>query len=210
VVNHPRGIRNNNEKLSILHFPDWIPKTMVSTSPKEILDFQKKLKAPVIVKPLDQKGGTGIFLIRSQGRAFKRRLAAATAGGTKALMAQAFINTKKKIEKRIFVLGGRILTLYEKRPKGREFRANLGLGATWHPSRVSPREKALVSELRPWLLRERLDCVGLDVLNGKLIEINVTCPAGITEARFLGLRPDPLAAWADFLEAFPRRRTHRL
>ena len=203
ILNHPAGIRNTNEKLSVLNFPKWIPKTLVSDSAESILDFQKRLRGPVIVKPLDQKGGRGIFLITPHQRDARHRLIKATRNGKKTLMAQQFINAKKKVEKRIVILNGKILALYEKRPRGKEFRANLALGGTWHPARASVPEKKLVRELRPYLLKQGLYFVGIDVLNGKLLEINVTCPAGVTEARFLRQRPDPLAAWADFLEAFP-------
>ena len=45
----------------------------------------------------------------------------------------------------------------------------------------------------------------LDVLNEKLIEMNVTCPAGICEAKVLYPQRALVEAWADFLEDFARR-----
>lgn len=205
VINHPRGIRNTNEKLGILNFPHWIPETMVSASPERILDFQNKLGVPVIVKPLDQKGGRGVFLLPKERRAGLKKLVRATLHGKKTLMAQRFIDAEKKVEKRIILLNGKLLTLYEKKPRPREFRANLGLGGTFHPAEASTQEKKLIRDLRPYLLQEGLSFVGIDVLNDKLIEINVTCPAGVTEAKFLYPALGLLEAWASFLEDFQRQ-----
>ncbi len=210
ILNHPAGIRNANEKLSILHFPKWTPKTLVSSSAEQILDFQKKTAGAVIIKPLDQKGGKGIFLLQQKDRSAGHKLIKATRGGRKTLMAQQFIGAKKKTEKRIVILNGEIFTLYEKRPQGKEFRGNLDLGATFHDSQATPREKKLVRELRPYLLKNGLYFAGIDVLNEKLIEINVTCPAGVTEAKFLYPKRALLESWAAFLEDFPHPRARAL
>ena len=119
VMNDPAGIRNNNEKLSILNFPEWIPKTIVTSSPAEILQFQKRLKRTVIVKPMDQKGGRGIFLIHSASPSARARLLKATHRGRETLMAKEFIQSGKKIEKRIVLLCGKVLAVYEKGRKER-------------------------------------------------------------------------------------------
>jgi len=39
VVNHPRGIRNSNEKLSSLHFSHLCPETIITNSAKRIIEL---------------------------------------------------------------------------------------------------------------------------------------------------------------------------
>jgi glutathione synthase len=123
-------------------------------------------------------------------------------------MVQEFIPVKKHGEKRIVILNGEFLAAYEKRARGREFRANLGLGATFHNTRLSIQEKKLLAVLRPFLIKRGLYFAGVDVLEGKLIEINVTSPAGVTETKFLNPKSRPVEAWADFLEELVLQR-HR-
>ena len=156
IANDPRGIRNTNEKLSILNFPEWIPKTFVSSSPQGILEFQKRCRRPIVVKPLDQKGGHGIFLLPLRSSNAVSRLIRATKRGAQTLMAQEFIRAKRQGEKRIILLNGKVLTVYEKKSKPHEFRANLGLGARWMPASLSAREKKLVRAVKPYLIREKL------------------------------------------------------
>lgn len=210
IVNHPAGIRNTNEKLSILNFPKWIPKTIVSSKPEDILHFQKTLRKPVVVKPLDQKGGRGVFILPKNSKDALRRLNRASKKGQENLMAQEFIKTKKLGEKRIVILNGKVLAAYLKRPKGKEFRANLDLGASFHWAPLNSNEKKLIAALKPYLLKNGLYFVGIDVLENKLIEINVTSPAGVTEAVHLKPELRLVEAWADFLEAFSRRAHRRV
>lgn len=199
-VNHPKGIRKNNEKLAILNFPRWIPKSFVSNSPEKILHFQKRIKKSVVVKPLNQKGGKGIFILPLNRSNNLSRLRRATQRGTIEVMAQEFLKVKSG-EKRIVLLNGDLLCVYEKRAK-RDFRANLSLGASFHRTTLLPKEKKLCRELKPFLRKQGLFFVGLDVLDGKLIEINGTSPAGVTEAMHLWPGSRFVEVWADFLEDF--------
>lgn len=208
VINHPRGIRETNEKLAILNFPKWIPKTMVTSSFEAILQFQKKIKKPIVIKPLDQKGGKGVFKIQGDSPHSRYRVLRALSSGRKKLMVQEFVPSRTG-EKRIVLMHGNVFCLYEKRPRGKEFRANLSLGATFHKALLTRREKALCRDLKPFLLKHGLEFVGIDVLNGKLIEINVTSPAGVTEAIILEPKRALLESWADFLEDFSAKFRER-
>lgn len=199
VQNSPRGIRNTNEKLSVLHFPKWAPETVVSNCPEVLAAYQKRRKKPVVIKPLDNKAGQGVFLLKNTGPKEMARLKRATLNGRKTLMAQEFIPLNRSPEKRIAVLNGNVLGAFEKHAKKGEFRANLSLGASFRKTKLTAREKKMVSDLKPYLLKNGLWFAGLDTRNEKLIELNVTSPAGIPEIKFLNPELDPVKAWADFL-----------
>ncbi len=207
VSNNPLGIRNTNEKMGILHFPKWIPKTFISSTPELIMNFQKNLAGPVVIKPLDMKGGEGIFLLTSTGLKAKKKLLKASEGGTKPLQAQQFLQSKTfRGDKRILLLNGRLLTSYEKVPKPGEFRANLSLGAITRACGVTRREKRLIDSIRPYIQKQGLHLAGIDVMQERLIEINVTCPSGLVDARLLYPELEPVKAWADFLELKERQQ----
>ena len=203
VINHPRGIRETNEKFSILEFPRWIPETLVSSNPAQIILFQKEIKDALVIKPLDKKGGEGVFLLHKNEPANWLKLQKAMQKGKKFLIAQRFLpNTGSPGEKRILILDGKFAGAYEKRSAPGDFRANLALpGSTFHPASLTKREKKLTSEVGAFLLKRGLYFAGLDVLNEKLIEINVTSPAGICEVMSLRPKARLVQKVADFLES---------
>ena len=51
-----------------LHFADLMPATRVTSSIVELLEFLVKLGGEMIVKPLDGRGGEGIFHVHQQDR----------------------------------------------------------------------------------------------------------------------------------------------
>ena len=182
VINHPRGIRNANEKLFGLNFRRWAPATLVSSDADEILSFQRKIRSDLVVKPLYEKGGKGVFLLLRKGGRARPRLKQATRQGKDPVVAQKFIPVPKgQGDKRILLWRGNILGAFERIPRAGEFRSNLSLGGRFAACGITKVEKALVRDLKPVLLREGLHFVGIDVRAGKLIEVNVTSPAGLVE-----------------------------
>ena len=208
VMNHPRGVRDANEKLAILNFPDWIPDTCIAQTPEMIGTFQRRIKDDIVLKPLHSKGGEGVALIRYRQKSKKTPNLLRyfkTFGPT--VMAQRFISGPEVTgDKRIMMLNGEFLCAYEKQFRKGEFRANLSLGGTWHPTRLTPLEKKMLGDLRPYLLSKGLYLAGLDVMQNKLLEINVTSPAGISESQKIYPGSHPVRLWADFVESLARRR----
>jgi len=186
VINHPRGIRDANEKLFGLRFLRWSPPTIVSADSREILAFQKKIHSPLVVKPLYQKGGEGVFLLKQRGNGKRHLLQKATRRGTGTVVAQKFIAVPKGAgDKRILIWRGQILGAFERIPRAGEFRSNLSLGGRFLKCPITKPEQSLVRAIRPALLKEGLLFVGIDVRGGKLIEVNVTSPAGLVELDLL-------------------------
>ncbi len=205
MVNHPRGIRNINEKLAILNFPSLIPETLVASSVSKILEFQRRLKIDLVLKPLNLMGGKNIVRVKYGSRKVQSILRKTTQNEKEYIMAQRFLETgtsAKGKDKRILLVNGEVLTAFEKRPPKGDFRSNLSLGGTAHPTDLTPTERKLVKTLKPYLMREGLFFAGVDILCEKLIEINVTCPSGLSDATGLYPRRGLGAEWADALEKF--------
>jgi glutathione synthase len=66
VFNRASGLREANEKLFILRFPDLMPETFVSSDPAQLLGCCHKVGGDIVVKLLDGAGGMG--LSHHQGR----------------------------------------------------------------------------------------------------------------------------------------------
>ena len=199
ILNDPDGIALLNEKLGILMFPELITDTLVTNRAEEARAFAGRLRTEVVIKPLNQKGGTGIFKMHSKDAGFHAKLYAATTGDTQKIMVQRLIPHRLKGDKRILLLNGEIIGAFLRRPARREFRANLGLGGSMHRTRVEKRDERIVAETAPLFAHHGLYFVGLDIIDGRLSEINVTSPSGIPELRQLyGTRVEKKVA--DFIE----------
>ena len=200
ISNDPRGIRNANEKIASYFFRSFMPKTLVSSSSEMILNFSRSLNRPVVIKPLNRKGGEGMFLLNFKIKKHRDRLEQATARGKIAIVAQELLKPKNPGDKRIFLINGRPVAAYERRPRSGDFRSNLARGGSLHPAVLTDQDRRLCLKLSPFLKKEGLHFSGIDVMAGKLLEINVTCPGGYPEAIQLYPKARLLERWADFLE----------
>jgi glutathione synthase len=81
LVNDPRGLRDANEKLYIFNFPSLIPPTRVTQSLTRLRDFLDAQGGQMIVKPLDQFGGGGVFHVRRDDRNTNSILESVSNGG---------------------------------------------------------------------------------------------------------------------------------
>jgi glutathione synthase len=181
VLNRPDTIIWANEKLYALQFPELMPETRVSRLIPELVDFLAKLGGEMIVKPLGGKGGEGIFHVRHDDRNLFSILEQSTSFGARWAMAQRYLPEIRKGDKRILLLEGEPLGALLRVPAEGETRANLHVGGTPVRSALDERDRAIVEALRPRLLRDGLFFVGIDVIGGRLTEVNVTSPTGVQE-----------------------------
>ncbi|NCV93187.1 MAG: glutathione synthase, partial [Synechococcaceae bacterium WB7_3xG_012] len=66
-----------------------------------------------------------------------------------------------------------------------EFRSNLAVGGSPQATELTERERQICAELTTSLRAEGLFFVGIDVIDGRLSEINVTSPTGVREVERL-------------------------
>src|SRR5215470_1971321 len=67
-VNSPAGLRDANEKLWALNFPELTPETLVSRNLAELRAFVDESPHGAIVKPVDGFGGRGVVLLQKGDR----------------------------------------------------------------------------------------------------------------------------------------------
>jgi glutathione synthase len=199
VMNHPRGLREANEKLYALRFPEQIPQTLVSSDIPQLKRFLADLGGEMIVKPLDSSGGSGVFYLNTQDRNTNSILEVATDNGRKLIMAQRYLPEIRQGDKRIIVLNGEPLGAVLRVPIESETRGNIHVGGQCMRTEITERDKEICDALAPLLRQDGLYFVGLDVIGDYLTEVNVTSPTGIQEINSLnGVRLESQVI--DFIE----------
>jgi len=180
VVNKPSSLRDANEKLFALNFPELIPKTLVSSNNEKLSVFIND-NVDVVVKPLDGMGGTNIFKLK-KGDDNEELLLKLTNNGQRYIMAQEFLPEIKHGDKRILLINGKPVDYALARmPAEGNFKGNLAAGAIGVGQPLSERDRFLCKQIAPTLIEKELIFVGLDVIGDYITEINVTSPTCIRE-----------------------------
>jgi glutathione synthase len=164
VVNSPRGLREANEKLYAHHFPEIVPPTIMTSHKDEILRFVSDVGGKAVIKPIDGHGGEGVFLLSQGDNNVNALIEAVTHLGRRNAIVQALIPE-----------------IYDEGDSKGDIRSNVHVGGSAAPAEISDADRKIIATIRPRLLADQLFFVGLDVIGGKLIEVNVTSPTLIQQ-----------------------------
>lgn len=179
VINDPAGVRRANEKLYALHFPELCPPTLVSADRALLRRFVDEHRE-VVFKPLSGHAGAGILFAQAGMRGLNALIEVATPNGTRTEV-QAYLPAATKGDKRILLLDGEPLGAVLRVHAPGEERNNLHLGGTAAQTTLDEDDLHIIRTVAPRLRKDGLSFVGLDVIGGKLTEVNVTSPTGIRE-----------------------------
>ena len=177
VVNDPFWVRSSPEKIVPLIFPELMPPTLVTRDRSAIEAFRARHK-DVVVKPLFGNAGAAVFRIKPDDGNLGALLDLFFATSREPLMIQAFVPGVFDGDKRIILIDGQPVGAINRVPKGNDIRSNLAVGGTAHPVELSQADLAICSAIGPLLKERGLMFVGIDVIAGRLTEINVTSPTG--------------------------------
>ena len=185
VLNRPAALRAWNEKLSALRWSHLMAPTLVATQVDALAAFTRE-HGEVVLKPLGGRAGQGVVFAAVGTPGLRALLELVTAQQTLPVMVQAFLPGVAAGDKRILLVDGEPLGAVNRVPSGGEFRSNLAVGGQPQATELSAAERAICAALAPALRAEGLFFVGIDVIDGRLSEINVTSPTGIREVERLG------------------------
>jgi len=185
VMNDIDGLRIANNKLYTSSFADpgnrFIPKTYVSKTPdylESVLDNSATNK--MIMKPLDSYGGSGVIMVEKQALTSFRSLVEFYISDNKNyVILQEYVEGADKGDVRVLMLNGEAIGAMKRVPAQGDVRSNVHAGGTVVKHTLNKTEKELCKIVGPKLVRDGLYFVGIDVINGKLIEVNVLSPGGI-------------------------------
>ncbi|HMG23995.1 MAG TPA: glutathione synthase [Kofleriaceae bacterium] len=179
LVNDPRGLRELNEHLAVLHFPQLTPPTIVTRSAARLREFQAAQGGAIVVKPVDGYGGLGIFVVRDGDPNASSILETSTGAGTRWTLAQRYLPEAVEGDKRIILTDGEPLGAVLRVPAVAEARGNLHVGGRAVKTAITPRDREIIAAVAPFLRSHGQIFVGLDVIGGMLTELNITSPTGV-------------------------------
>lgn len=180
VINRPQGLRNWNEKLAALFYPELAPTTLVTDKAAEIQAFMAE-HGRTTLKPIDGFGGKGIVFLRPGGENIDQLIEMVTHGGRHKVIVQRYVPEATKGDKRILLLNGEPLgAILRLHPEGKELN-NLDAGGTANPTELTDRDLHICRTLRAGLIAQGVYFCGIDILGDYLIEINVTSPTGLQQ-----------------------------
>ena len=180
ILNDPKSIRDNPEKLSMFNFKNIIPPTLISKNTEQCFNFQKKYKK-TIIKPLYGNGGEGISKLEGINDLLKRKILKLISRYKQPIVIQKYLKEIKEGDRRIILIDGEYVGSVARIPKKGSVTANFHTGGTAKKVGLVRRDKKICSILKPFLKKKKLFFTGVDVIGNYLTEINVTSPTGIQE-----------------------------
>lgn len=187
IMNDIDGLRIANNKLYTSSFDDptnkYIPVTHVSKTPSYLEGVLRESESgKMIMKPLDGFGGQGVILVEKHAQKSFHSLLEFyinSGKGENYVILQEYVEGADEGDVRIMMLNGEPIGAMKRVPAEGDLRSNVHAGGTVVKHTLTKTEKALCKLIGPKLVRDGLFFVGIDVINGKLIEVNVQSPGGI-------------------------------
>ena len=206
LVNNPRSLRNNPEKLLPLSFHEFVPDTLITEDHIMLKSFYQEHK-DIVLKPLYSYGGSDVVRVHSNVD-IKIVSELMIEKYNCPIIAQKFISNISN-DKRIILLDAEPIGVFKRKILcDSEIRTNLHVGSVPEIAMLSDRDLEICSAIKEKLLEEELVFAGIDILDGYLIEINVTSPCGILQINELYGVSLEKKCWDCFEEKFYMKRNN--
>ena len=138
-INSPAALRNLNEKLAALRWPEFCPQALAAADPERLWSFAERFER-IVVKPLDDCSGRGITFLRRADPETRDRLIElqATHGF---LMAQEYLSQVRRGDKRVYLVAGKPVGGVNRLPADDWSLANIHQGARCEATSLTPQEE---------------------------------------------------------------------
>ncbi|MFI3301287.1 MAG: hypothetical protein R3Y28_07710 [Candidatus Gastranaerophilales bacterium] len=176
IINEPSAVRDFNEKLHAIRFQEFMPENIVTASKFDIIDFLNT-HDEIVLKPLGACFGTGVMTLKKGDKNTSVIINSVTNNQTKLIMVQKYLPKAVHGDKRVLFLGEEVLDVcVQKLPSNDDFKFNEHCDSNIVRAELSEQEKNDFAKVARELNKLGVFLVGLDVIDGKIIEINVTSP----------------------------------
>ena len=182
ILNPPSLLRDWNEKLSALKFPDITPETHILRNNEQIFALLNQ-HPQLVLKPIDGFAGKGIeFIHRDDDKnATLETIDKVTHQQNHWIVVQPFIKEADLGDKRVLILNGEpIGAILRLHAEGQKLN-NLDAGGKALDTEITESDLKICQQIQPYLVENNVFFCGIDIIGDKLIEINVTSPTGLKE-----------------------------
>lgn len=176
VINSPRAIRDFNEKLHSVYFKELMSENIVTASLKEIEDFLA-INKQIVLKPLNRCFGSGVMFLYDGDPNTRTIINTMTNNETTLVMVQKFLSGVKNGDKRVLTFGDKVLPYcIKKLPTTDDFKFNTHNDSFICGAELTQEEMNNFTRVARQLNSMEIPMAGLDVIDGRIIEVNVTSP----------------------------------
>ena len=176
ILNDPNAIIDFNEKMHTCKFLDLMPENIVTCSKSDIIEFLNR-NEEIVLKPLNACFGAGVMTLKKGDKNTAVIINTMTKNQTQLIMVQKYIPKAKFGDKRVMFLGEEVLDVcVQKLPSNDDFKFNEHCDSNIIKAELTQSEKEKFLPVAKELTKLGLPLVGLDVIDEKIIEINVTSP----------------------------------
>ncbi|MFT4695951.1 MAG: glutathione synthase [Urechidicola sp.] len=190
ILNAVDGLRETNNKIYTAAYYDpkreLIPATHVSKNIDYLLRIiEESDNDKMILKPLDGYGGSGVIVIEKSAMHNIKSLLDFYINGkdgkSSYVILQEYVEGAEEGDVRVLMLNGEPIGALRRRPAKGDARSNISAGGTVEKYKLTKADKVLCRKVGEKLVRDGIYFAGLDLIGGKLIEVNVMSPGTITD-----------------------------
>ena len=181
IVNNPNAIKVFNEKIFAMEFIDLMPPTIISAASDRIIEFLE-IHKEIVIKPLNGMGGDNIYKVSLEDQPSLEKVKILTQNSKIQIIGQKFLPKIVEGDFRILVIDGKPFEYCLARiPKDGSFLGNLAKGGTGIAKKITPNQKEIAEIVGARLKSENILFAGIDIIDDKLTEINITSPTCAVE-----------------------------
>jgi len=189
VLNDPTALAGALDKMYIQLLPQNIrPRTLISCDSKEIKAFVKELGGVAVLKGFQGSSAQAVFLVTQENRANLNQMIDAIASFGYVIV-QEYLADAEKGSVRMFLVNGEPLrhkgkvAAYQWVRTGEGMRANIHIPGSTEPVTLTDSHYHIAEAIRPRLVQDGIFLAGLEIVDGKLIDINIFSPDGLVTAQ---------------------------
>ena len=181
IINDPNAIKIFNEKIFAMEFNDLMPPTIISADSITIEEFLK-IHEEIVIKPLNGMGGDNIHKISTNDPKSLGKIIDLTEDSKTQIIGQKFLPKINEGDFRVLVIDGEPFEYCLARiPKDGSFLGNLAKGGKGVAKKITSNQREIGEKVGARLKSENILFAGIDIIDDKLTEINITSPTCAVE-----------------------------